>query len=89
MTRERYNEYVERLQELQMDCAAEYGIIFALSVSHTQVRVVVYAQLSPAQSFFLYKDADPREGEKMMQRITNFVKSISTWNELNLDKSNG
>ena len=89
MTQEQFSEYVERFQELQIECVNDYGIICALSVSATQCRVVIYTKLAPTQSYFLYRDADNREGEKVLSRIRHFIRSIVSWEDLNLDRGNG
>ena len=78
MTTEEYTGYIERLQQMQMECINDASIIFALSLSHSQVRVVIFSTLSPTQSFFLYKDAPKYEGDKLMQRITSFMRNVSS-----------
>lgn len=81
MTQERYQHYVEQVQELQLELLSQGTVIMSISTSATQIRVVVFTVLAPSQTYFLYKDAAEEEGDKVLKRIKTFLRSV-TFNAL-------
>ena len=81
MTQERYQHYVEQVQELQLEMVTQGTVIMSISTSATQIRVVVFTVLAPSQTYFLYKDAAEEEGDKVLKRIKTFLRSV-TFNAL-------
>lgn len=77
MTQERYEHYVEQVQELQLEMVTQGTVIMSISTSATQIRVVVFTVLAPSQTYFLYKDAAEEEGDKVLKRIKTFLRSVT------------
>ena len=77
MTQERYEHYVEQVQELQLEMVTQGTVIMSISTSATQIRVVVFTVLAPSQTYFLYKDAAEEEGDKVLTRIKTFLRSVT------------
>lgn len=77
MTQERYQHYVEQVQELQLELLSQGTVIMSISTSATQIRVVVFTVLAPSQTYFLYKDAAEEEGDKVLMRIKTFLRSVT------------
>lgn len=77
MTQERYQHYVEQVQELQLEMVTQGTVIMSISTSATQIRVVVFTVLAPSQTYFLYKDAAEEEGDKVLKRINTFLRSVT------------
>ena len=77
MTQERYQHYVEQVQELQLEMVTQGTVIMSISTSATQIRVVVFTVLAPSQTYFLYKDAAEEEGDKVLKRIKTFLRSVT------------
>ena len=77
MTQERYEHYVEQVQELQRELLSQGTVIMSISTSATQIRVVVFTVLAPSQTYFLYKDAAEEEGDKVLKRIKTFLRSVT------------
>ena len=77
MTQERYEHYVEQVQELQLEMVTKGTVIMSISTSATQIRVVVFTVLAPSQTYFLYKDAAEEEGDKVLKRIKTFLRSVT------------
>ena len=81
MTKQKYQEYIARVQQIQLMCASMENIIFSMSISSTQMRAIIFTKIAPSRSFFLYNRADESEGEKMLARVQEYLTLTEGWKE--------